>query len=108
MLYRPLGYVGEESPLSVHLERLARLSLDGDRVEQLRGEMGAVLAYMDRLREVDVSGVEPMTHPNEVVNRLDADAPGAGMLPMEALMGIAPETMAPFVKVPPVIGEGSA
>lgn len=29
MLYRPLGYMGEESTLSIHLERLARLSLDG-------------------------------------------------------------------------------
>src|SRR5947209_8535422 len=55
--------------------RLARLDISEDRVQQLRAELGAVLAYMDRLREVDVSGVEPMTHPNDAGARLDADEP---------------------------------
>ena len=88
--------------------KLARLSLDEDRVQQLRGELAGVLAYMDRLGEVDVSGVEPMTHPTEASNRLDQDEPAGDVLTTESLMAIAPETMPPFVKVPKVMGEGSA
>jgi aspartyl-tRNA(Asn)/glutamyl-tRNA(Gln) amidotransferase subunit C len=88
--------------------KLARLSPSEDRVQQLRGELSAVLSYMDRLREVDVSGVEPMTHPTEVGNRLDADVPSGNMLSAETLMAMAPETMPPFVKVPKVMGEGAA
>jgi aspartyl-tRNA(Asn)/glutamyl-tRNA(Gln) amidotransferase subunit C len=88
--------------------KLARLSLSDDRIEQLRGELSGVLTFMNRLSEVDVSGVEPMTHPTEMSNRLDEDQPGGVAISTEAFMAMAPESVPPFVKVPPVIGEGSA
>ncbi len=88
--------------------RLARLSLTDEQVNAYRTQLAGVLALMDKLSEVDVSGVEPMSHPSEAVNRLAEDAPSAGapMLPTSALLGIAPETMDQFVKIPKVIGEG--
>ena len=91
--------------------KLSRLAIDEDRVQQLRGELSAVLAYMDRLREVDVTGVEPMTHPTEMSNRLEEDRPppgGGTAISTDAFMAMAPECLPPFVKVPPVIGAGSA
>ncbi len=88
--------------------KLSRLAIGEDRVQQLRGELSAVLAYMDQLREVDVTGVEPMTHPTELSNRLDEDRPGGTAISTEAFMAFAPESLPPFVKVPPVMGEGSA
>jgi aspartyl-tRNA(Asn)/glutamyl-tRNA(Gln) amidotransferase subunit C len=90
--------------------RLARLDLPEDCIQQFRTELGAVLAYMDRLREVDVEGVEPMTHPNDALARPDEDRerePGE-TLGTDAFMAIAPQTMPPFVRVPKVIGEGAA
>lgn len=88
--------------------RLARLDLSEDRVQQLRAELGAVLAYMDRLREVDVSGVEPMTHPNDAMAALDDDRERETpeTLGTDAFMAIAPDTTPPFLNVPKVIGEG--
>jgi len=87
--------------------RLARLAVSEDQAQQYRAQLSAVLSYMDRLREVDLEGVEPMSHPNDQANRLDDDVPGRGRtLSAEALLTMAPETMGPFVKVPPVIGEG--
>lgn len=88
--------------------RLARLAITDEQVSAYRTQLGGVLALMDKLSEVDVSGVEPMSHPSEAVNRLAEDAPHAGapMLPTSALLGIAPETMDQFVKIPKVIGEG--
>jgi aspartyl-tRNA(Asn)/glutamyl-tRNA(Gln) amidotransferase subunit C len=40
---------------------LARVAVADDEVEDLRGELNAVLAFVERLVEVDVTGVEPMT-----------------------------------------------
>jgi aspartyl-tRNA(Asn)/glutamyl-tRNA(Gln) amidotransferase subunit C len=85
--------------------RLARLDLSDDQVEQYRAQLSAVLGYVDRLRTLDLSGVEPMSHPGGQVNRLDDDVPH-DPLPTEALMRMAPARMEPFVEVPKVIGEG--
>jgi aspartyl/glutamyl-tRNA(Asn/Gln) amidotransferase C subunit len=60
---------------------------------------------MDRLRGIDLSGVEPLTSVGGGVNRLDDDVPGP-VLTNEALLKMAPDTMAPFVKVPKVIDDG--
>ena len=85
--------------------RLSRLSLTDDEVSAYARELGAVLGYVDKLRELDLEGVEPMTHVEDVVNRLDADEPGP-TLANETLMEMAPDPMPPFVKVPKVLGDG--
>lgn len=85
--------------------KLSRLALDEAQVEQYRGRLSAVLGYMDRLRKVDLTGVEPLTHIADAVNRLDEDAPGP-TLPNETLMKMAPEVMEPFIRVPKVLDEG--
>ena len=40
---------------------LARIAVAEDEVEHLRGELNAILAFVEQLAEVDVTGVEPMT-----------------------------------------------
>lgn len=88
--------------------KLARLAPTDTQAEDYRSRLSAVLGYVERLRALDLSGVEPMAHPMETTNRMGADEPGATTLPNSALMAIAPNTHPPFVKVPKVIGEGSA
>lgn len=85
--------------------KLARLAIPKERFEPLRRELAAVLGYVERLRSLDLSGVEPMAHVGETTNRLDEDAPGA-TLRTDVLMKMAPDTMDPFIKVPKVLGEG--
>lgn len=87
--------------------RLARLALSDEQLHEHAQALGAVLGYVDRLRQLDLAGVEPMTSPVESVNRLEPDEPGA-MLNNEQLMAIAPRDGrdAPFIKVPKVIGGG--
>ena len=41
--------------------RLARLKVDENDVPRLAGELNAILAFVEQLNEVDVTGVEPMT-----------------------------------------------
>lgn len=89
----------------VKIAKLARLSLTSDQAVAYQTQLSAILDHMATLQKVDLSGVEPLTHIGESVNRLDPDEPGP-TLPTKVLMDMAPDTMAPFVKVPKVIGEG--
>lgn len=92
------------------LARLARLGVSDGEVEGYKDQLGAVLGWMERLGELDLSGVEPMTRAETVAgsdneNRLAADDPGP-MLANDAVMGLAPDSMPPFFLVPRVLGEG--
>jgi aspartyl-tRNA(Asn)/glutamyl-tRNA(Gln) amidotransferase subunit C len=98
-------------PLSLEEVRkvahLARLALSDEQLERYRHQLGDVLGYMNRLRQLDLSGVEPMTSPIESANRLAEDVPGP-TLSNEQLMAMAPQgaAEAPFIAVPKVIGGG--
>ena len=97
--------------LSIHgvhkVARLARLHITDEQAEQYRGQLGRILEYVERLRSVDLAGVEPMATPLDMYSPLAADEPGP-TLSTETLLKMAPETMPPFVKVPKVMGEGTA
>ena len=43
------------------IAHLARVAVADDEVEHLRGEINAILAFVEQLSEVDVAHVEPMT-----------------------------------------------
>ncbi len=84
------------------MSRLARLELDEATIERLGGELGSMLGSFERLRELDLSGVDPMAHPLDARNRLDEDV-ARPPLANEVLMGMAPESAPPYLKVPRVL-----
>ena len=86
------------------IARLARLDLPPERVEAMRTQLESVLGYVDRLRELDLTGVEPLTNIADAVNRLDPDIPGP-TLSNETLMKMAPDAAPPFLKVPKVLDD---
>jgi aspartyl-tRNA(Asn)/glutamyl-tRNA(Gln) amidotransferase subunit C len=43
------------------IAHLARIAVADEEVEHLRGELNAILAFVEQLSELDVGGVEPMT-----------------------------------------------
>jgi aspartyl-tRNA(Asn)/glutamyl-tRNA(Gln) amidotransferase subunit C len=43
------------------IAHLARIAVADEEVEHLKGELNAMLAFVEQLQEVDVAGVEPMT-----------------------------------------------
>jgi aspartyl-tRNA(Asn)/glutamyl-tRNA(Gln) amidotransferase subunit C len=47
---------------------LARLSLSAEEEQKLAAQLGSVLGYIEKLKEVDVSGVEPTAHAFPLVN----------------------------------------
>ncbi|MGD2174123.1 MAG: Asp-tRNA(Asn)/Glu-tRNA(Gln) amidotransferase subunit GatC [Candidatus Brocadiaceae bacterium] len=45
-----------------YVARLARLELTEEEKERFAGQLDAIIAYMDKLNELDTSQVEPMVH----------------------------------------------
>ncbi len=43
------------------IAHLARIAVADDEVEHLRGELNAILAFVEQLSEAKIEGVEPMT-----------------------------------------------
>lgn len=47
---------------------LAKLELSDEEKEEAKGDMGRMLDYIDKLNELDTTGVEPMSHVFPVQN----------------------------------------
>jgi aspartyl-tRNA(Asn)/glutamyl-tRNA(Gln) amidotransferase subunit C len=55
------------------IARLARIEVRDAEAERLRDELNGILGLIDQMRAVDTAGVEPMSHPQPVVQRLRED-----------------------------------
>ena len=89
----------------LHIAELADLALTADEVTQLTRELGAVLAHVEQLAEVDTSGVELTTHIgiHQMPLRADVVLPG---LPQEAALAGAPRVGPGAFVVPKFVDEG--
>jgi aspartyl-tRNA(Asn)/glutamyl-tRNA(Gln) amidotransferase subunit C len=45
-----------------HIAKLARLGLSEKEIEKMQKELSAILDYINLLKEVDISGIEPTFH----------------------------------------------
>jgi len=81
---------------------LARVGVAEDEVEHLQGELNAMLAFVERLDEVDVSGVEPMTSVTPMTLKMRNDAVTDGNI-ADAVLANAPAREDHFFVVPKVV-----
>lgn len=89
------------------IAKLARIAMPDDDVAALVPELNNILAWVDQLAEVEVTGVEPMTAviPNQMVLRadvVDAD-PLTGGNRRDDILANAPAAQHGFFGVPKVI-----
>jgi aspartyl-tRNA(Asn)/glutamyl-tRNA(Gln) amidotransferase subunit C len=86
-----------------HVAKLSRLALDHGRLSKFSTQLASILQYVQKIGEVDTTGVEPMAHalPIHNVFRDDIVEPS---LPLEKVLENAPDSDGPFFKVPKVIG----
>ena len=84
------------------IAHLARIAVAESEVEHLQGELNAMLAFVEQLREVNVDGVEPMTSvmPMEMKKRPDVVNDGGSA---DEVVANAPETQDHFFLVPKVV-----
>ena len=85
--------------------RLARLAITPEQAASYGHDLSSILAYADRLAELDLEGVEPLATPLDLPAPLRGDEPGAA-LGAEDVMRMAPARHEPFIRVPKVLGDG--
>jgi len=85
-----------------YVAHLARLSLSPEEEKTFGAQLGNVLGYIEKLREVDVSGVEPTAHPFPLVNVTRADEVQPSMSNEEALRNAPRQANGLFI-VPKIV-----
>ncbi len=85
-----------------HVARLARIELTPGEKATFAAQLGDVLAHIDKLKQVDVSHVEPTAHGFPVYNIWQADEPGPTLAPADALRN-APAQRENMIVVPKVV-----
>ncbi len=85
-----------------YVAHLARLALSPEEEKQLGAQLGSILGYIEKLRELDVTGVEPTAHAVPLVNvtRTDEVRPS---LPHDAALGNAPQKGGGLFIVPKIV-----
>jgi len=84
------------------IAHLARIAVAEDEVEHLKGELNAILAFVEQLAEVNVEGVEPMTSVTPMDMKKRADEVTDGGIPDDIVRN-APATEGHFFLVPKVV-----
>jgi aspartyl-tRNA(Asn)/glutamyl-tRNA(Gln) amidotransferase subunit C len=87
-----------------HVARLARLALGADEKEQMRRQLDAILGYIEQLRRVDTTGVEPTAHVLPLVNVMRDDEVRPSY-PPDAMLQNAPDAHEGQFRVPRILEE---
>ena len=85
-----------------YVAHLARLALTPEEETKLAAQLGNILGYIEKLRELDVSGVEPTAHAVPMVNITRADEVRAS-LSHEAALRNAPRQANGLFIVPKIV-----
>jgi aspartyl-tRNA(Asn)/glutamyl-tRNA(Gln) amidotransferase subunit C len=81
---------------------LARIAVAEGEVESLRGELNAILAFVEQLGEVDVNDIEPMSSVAPMTMKMRQDEVTDGGI-ADAVIANAPAHEHHFFLVPKVV-----
>ena len=85
-----------------YVSHLARLALTPDEEKKLSAQLGSILGYIEKLRELDVTNVEPTAHAVPLVNITRADEIRPSLPHDEALRNAPRQSNGLFI-VPKVV-----
>ena len=85
-----------------YVAHLARLSLSPEEEKKLGSQLGNILGYIEKLKEADVSGVEPTAHAFPLVNVMRPDAVRSSMPNEDALRNAPAQANGLFI-VPKIV-----
>ncbi len=85
-----------------HVAKLARLELSEEEKEKLTDQLSNILTYVEKLNELDTTGIEPTSHVLDIRNVMRDDV-AASSLPQERALANAPDKAAGHYKVPKII-----
>ncbi len=85
-----------------YVANLSRIELTAGELEKLSKQLESILGFIDTLKTLDVSGIEPTAHILPISNVLRDDEPRQS-LPIEKTLANAPASEGNFFVVPKVI-----
>lgn len=84
------------------LARLSQLEFNSDTKAKMEDDLNKILAFVDKLNEVDTENIEPLIYLNEETNKFREDEIGEH-LPKEKALKNAPSKDSDYFKVPTVL-----
>lgn len=85
-----------------NLAKLSRLQFNEQEKEIIKKDLQRMIEFVDKLKELDTTGVEPLMHMSDSENVLREDKVQGSISREEALKN-APDSDGLFIKVPKVI-----
>lgn len=85
-----------------YVAQLARLQLEDDQIHDMSESLSNILSYMDKLNEIDTSGVSPTSHIGSLETVFREDEAKAS-LPQDEALSNAPDRVGAFYRVPKII-----
>ena len=85
-----------------NLSNLARLEFSAGEKEDIKKDLRRMIEFVEKLGELDTTGVEPLLHMSPSINVLREDIP-TGSVSREEALANAPSTDGTYFKVPKVI-----
>jgi len=87
---------------TLKLAQLAKLSFSEEELDEIQKDLSQMIGFVEKLNEIDTTGVQPLTHMGTDGNRLREDEIKGSIDNATALKN-APTTEGPFFTVPKVI-----
>ena len=84
------------------IARLSCIQLSEDELPATQAKLNGIFALIEQMQAVDTTGVDPMSHPQDVVQRLREDVVTEADR-RDAYQAVAPQTEAGLYLVPKVI-----
>jgi len=85
-----------------YVAHLARLELTPEEAEQFTGQLGQILEYFDKLKELDTTSIQPTSHAIPMANAFREDQ-AKESYDQETALKNAPDKQDGFFRVPKII-----
>lgn len=99
-IYHSLMELNKETTLKI--AQLAKLSFSDKELEEIQQDLSQMIGFVEKLNEIDTTGVQPLTHISSSANRLRADEVKGSISSDEAFKN-ASFAKGDFFSVPKVI-----
>ena len=83
----------------LQLARLAKLELSEEEISKFKSELGEILHYVEKLNEVDVTGLEPTTQVTGLTNVMRNDDVKPYQATQQGLLQNVPNRQGNYIKV---------
>jgi len=91
-----------DDALVAHVAQLARLGLSAEEAKRLKEDFRRILAFVEKLEELDTAGIEPSIFAVEMANVLRDDEPRPSF-PVDKALGNSPASREGYFAVPRIV-----